>query len=196
MADSVLTGAVDFIARLGVYDVILPFILVFVLIFAFLEKTKVLGLEKVNIDGKDHLFPRRNLNSLLAFTIAFFVIASSQLVRIISEVLANVVLVVLLGFSFMLSVGLFHKGDKEFELEKTWRDRFYYIAFVAILLIFFNALGWLEIIYSVIIKSQNSSYMAALLMVISFAGLIMWLTGSPKPTSTSSDNSSEKGDGN
>ena len=38
-------GAIAFMDKLGVYDVVLPFLLVFTLIYAFLEKTKVFGVE-------------------------------------------------------------------------------------------------------------------------------------------------------
>ena len=37
---------INVLVDLGVYDVILPFLLVFTIVFAILEKTKVLGLEK------------------------------------------------------------------------------------------------------------------------------------------------------
>ena len=40
---SAFGGALDFMNKVGVFDVVLPFLLVFTLIFAFLEKTKVFG---------------------------------------------------------------------------------------------------------------------------------------------------------
>ena len=44
--ESVFRTAIGFLDKLGVYDIILPFLLVFTLVFAILEKTKILGLEK------------------------------------------------------------------------------------------------------------------------------------------------------
>ena len=56
---SVFANAIQFLDRLGVYDVLLPFILVFAIVFAILERTKVLGTEKMKdveiyqkVDGK------------------------------------------------------------------------------------------------------------------------------------------------
>ena len=43
--ESVLGGVIDVFERIGVYDVVLPFILVFTIVFAILEKTRVLGVE-------------------------------------------------------------------------------------------------------------------------------------------------------
>ena len=34
-------GVIDFLGKLGVYDVILPFLLIFTIVFAILEKTKI-----------------------------------------------------------------------------------------------------------------------------------------------------------
>ena len=44
---SVFGDSINFLVKLGVYDIILPFLLVFVLVFALLEKTKILGTDKV-----------------------------------------------------------------------------------------------------------------------------------------------------
>ena len=66
-------GAIVFLEKLGVYDVVLPFLLVFTIIFAILEKTRILGVEKVG--GQD--LTKKNLNSIVAFVVAFLVIAST-----------------------------------------------------------------------------------------------------------------------
>src|SRR3989338_8827869 len=65
--ESVFRGVIGFFDKIGVYDIILPFLLVFTIVFAILEKTKILGLEK--IDGKETT--KKNLNSMVAFVIAF-----------------------------------------------------------------------------------------------------------------------------
>ena len=86
MADSILSGTIAFMAKIGVYDVVLPFVLVFTLFFAFLEKSQVLGIEVVkDSKGAEHRFTRKNLNAIIAFSAAFFVVASAQLVRRLKE---------------------------------------------------------------------------------------------------------------
>ena len=40
---------IEFMEKLGVYDIVLPFLLVFVVVFAILEKTKVFGTEKIDL---------------------------------------------------------------------------------------------------------------------------------------------------
>jgi hypothetical protein len=129
-------GAIDFLGEIGIYDVVLPFLLVFTIIFAVLEKTKILGYEKIN----DKQYTKKNLNSMVAFIIAFLVIASTRLVSIINDVMANVVLLVILALSFLLLVGVF-MGDQESTLKDYpgWAKFFMVVMFIGIIVIFLNA---------------------------------------------------------
>ena len=69
MAESVFRGVISFFGDIGLYDVVLPFLLVFTIVFAILEKTKVFGVEE--IEGKK--YTRKNLNAMASFVIAFLV---------------------------------------------------------------------------------------------------------------------------
>ncbi len=191
MATTALGGAIEFMAQLGVYDIILPFLLVFTLMFATLEKTKVLGLEVVvDKSGKEHTYTRKNLNSIIAFTTAFFVIASAQLVRIISEVIANTMILLVTGLCFMLAVGLSHTGQKEFSLQrlgKGWETGFWIANALGIILIFLNAIGWLDKIYRFIVNGIRSPETITIIMILLFIGLMVWITRTPKHKSKESD---------
>ena len=185
MATTVLGGTIEFMAHLGVYDVILPFLLVFSLMFAMLEKTKLLGVEViVDKSGNEHRYTRKNLNSMIAFTTAFFVIASAQLVRIISEVIANTMILLVAGLSFMLAIGLSHTGEGEFNLSKLgkgWEVGFWIANLIGILLILFNALGWLDTIYQFFKMGAQNQYVWTVILILLFVALMVWITGSPKP---------------
>src|SRR3989338_5582651 len=99
MADvSSFRSSMEFLDKVGVFDVVLPFLLVFTIIFALLEKTRVFGTEKIS--GEE--YTKKQLNSLVAFVMAFFVIASSRLVEIITKISANVIVLVLASVFFLL----------------------------------------------------------------------------------------------
>ena len=83
---------IEFFDTIGVFDVVLPFLLVFTIVFALLERTKVFGVD--DIDGKK--YTKKNLNSVAAFVIAFLVVASSELVGIITKVSSNFVVLLFL----------------------------------------------------------------------------------------------------
>ena len=179
------TGAIAFMERLGVYDIVLPFLLVFTLMYAFLEKTKVFGTEMYYADDDTHhqkgfQGSRKNLNAMVSFVVAFFVVASAQLVAIINKTLSQVVLLLVLAFSFMLVAGSFHKQtDEGFFLEGSWKTIFMVITFIAIIFIFLNALGWADLVWRWILRTGTSDSIAALILVGLLVGFMSWVTKTP-----------------
>ena len=132
---------IDFFASIGVFEVVLPFLLVFTVVFALLERTKVFGVEK--IDGKD--YTKKNLNSAAAFVIAFLVVASSKLVEIITKVSSQFVVLLFLIVLFLLLVGSFFKEEPNgVFLEGGWKATFMFIVFVGLAFIFLDAMDMLE----------------------------------------------------
>lgn len=137
---------IEFFGTIGLFDVVLPFLLVFTIVFAILEKTKVLGTE--DIDGKK--YTKKNLNAIASFVMAFLVIASSELVEIITTVSSNAVIVLFLSVLFLLLVGSFYKEGEAVYLEGGWKVVFMIIVFVAIVGIFLAAIktsdgrSWLQ----------------------------------------------------
>ena len=158
-----LSGFGEFMVKIGVYDVVLPFLLVFTIIFAILEKTKVLGTEKIN----GNVYTKKNLNSIVAFSVAFLVIASTQLVSILNEVIANVVLLVILAISFLLLVGSFF-GSEEFTLadHENWVKFFMIFMFIGIVVIFLNALNWLQYIAFFFVNIETEWVAAIIFMIV------------------------------
>ncbi len=173
---SVFRGVIDFFFKLGVYDVVLPFLLVFSIVFAILEKTKVLGVEEMG--GKP--YTKKNLNAITAFVIAFLVVASARLVSVINQAMSHVVILLFLGVSFLILVGLF-MGSKEFTLEKfpMWMNFFLWFMFIGIVLIFLNALGWLQDLLNFIRSNYQTDWVSSLLLLVFIVAFMYWVT---KPT--------------
>jgi len=173
--ESVFRGVISFLDQIGVYDVILPFLLVFTIFFAILEKTKILGMEKV--EGRE--ITKKNLNAIVSFVVAFLVIASTKLVAVINETMANIVLLLILAISFMLLVGVFF-GSKEVTLENYpgWTKFFMVVMFIGVVIIFLNALNWLQYILALFTywDSQWASSIILLGIVIAF---IYYITMEP-----------------
>jgi hypothetical protein len=174
--ETVFRGVITFLDKIGVYDVILPFLLIFTIMFAILEKTKVLGIEK--IEGRE--ITKKNLNAMVAFVVSFFVIASSKLVAVINETLSHVVLLLILVISFMLLVGVFF-GSKEFTLESYpgWMKFFMVLIFIGIVVIFLNALDWLKYI-AYLFVNWNAEWAATLILLIIVIGFMWFITKEPK----------------
>ena len=174
--DTIFGGSIEFLGKLGVYDIILPFLLIFTIVFAILEKTKVLGIEKVS--GQE--LTKKNLNAIVAFAMSFLVVASTQLVRVINEVMANIVLLLILGVSFLLLVGVFF-GDKEFTLKEYpgWIKFFMILMFIGIVVIFLNALDWLQYILALFLLWE-ADWAATVIFLIVIIVFIIFVTYEPR----------------
>jgi hypothetical protein len=162
-------GILLFFEKIGVYDVVLPFLLVFSIVFAILEKTKVLGVEKV--EGKE--YTKKNLNSMVSFVVSFLVIASSRLVEIITTVSAQVVVLLMASILFLLLVGSFFKEGAGVFLEGGWRTGFMWVMFIGILLIFLNALGWLDDFWGWVSEGTGGNAVGSIILLIVVI-LFMW----------------------
>jgi hypothetical protein len=170
-------GVIEFFGTIGVYDVVLPFLLVFTIVFAILEKTKVLGMEE--IEGKK--YTKKNLNAIVAFVVAFLVVASTKLVAVINQVLANVVLLLLLAIFFLLLVGSFFKEEGGVFLEKGWKTLFMFIMFIGIVLIFLHALNWLGPFWNYMTKNLGTAWIGSLILLIIIIIFIVYVTKGPSP---------------
>src|SRR5574341_1471553 len=149
MAETVLGGVLEFFKELGIYDVVLPFILVFTIMFAILERTKIFGTEG------EKKYTKKNLNAMVSFVIAFLVVASSKLVEAITKVSSEIIVLLLLVVFFLMMVGSFYTSkeieEKGVSLEGAWRTGFMIFIAIAILFIFLDAIvaedgrTWLEV---------------------------------------------------
>lgn len=168
---SPLQNAVEFLVRFGFFDVVLPFLLVFTIVFAILEKTKILGTD----DGK----PKKNINSMVAFTIALFVIAAKQIVVAIQASLPLVFLVLLVLICFMLLVGAFVGGDKEFNFSewKGWTKFLAVVMFIAVILIFLFAFGYLDSVLNYLSAKWTDTFIVSLIFLAIVVGTIYYIVG-------------------
>jgi len=166
---STFREALLFFDKIGIYDVILPFLLVFTIVFAILEKTKVFGTEE--IEGKK--YTRKNLNAMTAFIIGFLVIASSKLVETIAQVSAHMVVLLMLSVFFLLLVGSFYKESPEgVFLDETWEKIFMVIMFIGISVIFLNAIktesgeSWWSWFWNYLSSHWSSQGIASIILIV------------------------------
>lgn len=186
---STFRGVIDFMQEIGVYDVVLPFLLIFAIVFAIFDKSKILGKEKVG----DEEYPRRNINAIVSFVIAFLVVASSKLVSIINEALANVILLLVMSVAFLLLIGTFHKEGEVFLENPVWKNVFMVLMFVGILLIFLYAIKvdssdsqchdydagkcpWLVWAWAGVTDNWDSRAVGSVVLAVIIIGVMLWIT--------------------
>lgn len=165
---SIFRGTIDFFWKLGIYDVILPFLLVYSVMYAVLEKTKVLGQDK------------KSINAIVAFCTAFFVVASTKLVAIISQGIANVMLVIMMIFCFILLASMFYGNGETFTLSDKAKKVGIISVLVIVLGIFLYYIGWLMPIINFIGKYWQTEAVSAIIFIGILIGLVAWVTSEGK----------------
>lgn len=194
MAGTVLGNSLVLLQQLGIYDVVLPFLLVFTIMFAIFEKTKILGTE-----GEKKL-PKKNLNATASFVIAMLVVASSQLVEYITAISSQVVILLLVGILFLLLIGSVYKeGEIGAEGLKNdfARNGFIGAMLLGIAIIFFNTLKtsdgktWLQSFTGFISRGWGDQGVATILLVI---GVIVFIAVLTRSSGEESSGKKEKKD--
>jgi hypothetical protein len=170
---SPLQAAVDFLKSFGFFDIVLPFILVFTIVYAILDKTKILGKED-----------KKNVNALVAFAFGLFVVAATNIVDIFKDALPIITLVLIVLLSFMILVGAFHM-DKEFSFAENvaWRRILTIIMFVAVILIFMNFIEadsgntWLEEFWDYVSGDFDSGAVVSSILFLAIIIFVVWFVG-------------------
>ena len=181
MAGSVFSGVIEFFDRLGVYDVVLPFLLIFVIVYSILEKTRVLGTQE--LDGKQ--IAKKNINSMVAFVVAFLVIVSSKMVGYINKALPRITLLLLVLISFLMLIGVFFFEKEEVMLQGGWRTFFMILMFIGVVLIFMGVIEtssgttWLEWTWDKVVNQYDSTAVSAIILLIVVVGIMFWVTKEP-----------------
>ena len=164
---------INFFDNIGIFDVVLPFLLVFTIVFALLERTKVFGVEE--IEGKK--YTKKNLNSVAAFVIAFLVVASSRLVEIITEVSSNFVVLLFLVVLFLLLVGSFFQEKPEgVFLEGGWKTLFMVIVFIVLIFIFLDALDLLEDTFGFLSGTNKGEVVGSVFLLVLIVLFVAYVT--------------------
>ncbi len=90
-----MTDIIASLEKSGFYEVLLPFLLIFTVIFAVLQKVKLFGQNS------------KNINIVVSLIIAFFVVRVPSIINTINMFLPKVSLLVLILLMILLVLGIF-----------------------------------------------------------------------------------------
>ncbi|MBI2508005.1 hypothetical protein HYV89_03555 [Candidatus Woesearchaeota archaeon] len=177
---TVLGNALDFLRELGIFDFLLPFLLVFAVVFGILEKTRILGEEKI---GKE-VYPRKNLNAIVAFVMAMLVVGAIKIVAVINAALPKISLLIIVSLSFLLMIGIFMKPDNTLydKLNKKWLTFLMVTMFIAVILIFLSVIpanedqSWLEFAFDFVVEFWSGTFVATIILVAVVIWAIMYIS--------------------
>ena len=157
-------------------EVLLIFLLIFVIVFAILQKSKILG------DGK------KNLNVVVAIVVGLLVIVphvtgrfppNADPVLIIGEALPSVSIVLVAVIFLLILIGVFAQ-DQVF-LGLTMPGWVAFFSFVTILIIFGGAAGWWSgYLGTTLEQFFGAESIAIVIMLLVFGLIIAWITSDSK----------------
>jgi hypothetical protein len=179
----VLAQGIFKLQEIGVMDIILPFILVFTIVFAVLQKTKILG-----HDDTPEKRPRKNFNAVLGLVMALAVVVphitgsypseGSDVVNIINSALPNISVVLIAVVMMLLMIGVFGGEVNIFKSGLAgWAVAF---AIAATIFIFGTAAYWWELPQWMDFL-QDSDTQALIVILLVFGALIAFITADDHP---------------
>lgn len=186
MAMSYFESAIDQLYQMGVLDVLLPFILIFTIVFAVLQRTKVLG-EK---DGK----PMKNFNVTIALVLALAAIIPHVLwgtksptrtcslsngfidvVCTINNALPNISLIVVAVLMFLIVIGIW---GKNVDIGGTTLGGIVtVVSIIAVVAIFALSAGWMGNLPNWLGWLRDSETQALVVVIIVFGLIIRFIAG-------------------
>jgi hypothetical protein len=159
--------------RWGLTDVLLPFLLIFTIVFAVLEKTKILGEEK------------RNMNTGIAVIFGLIIVvphvtgdlpANFDPVLLINAALPQVGLLVVAIISLMILIGVF--AHEKIFLGASMPGWVAFFSIIAIIIIFGSAAGWYATGFDGWLENIfGSDALAIFIMIVVFGVIIAFVTG-------------------
>ncbi|MFQ5474276.1 MAG: hypothetical protein ACE5DM_00400 [Candidatus Nanoarchaeia archaeon] len=164
----------DLIIRLdsiGLYEVMLPFFLIFVLVFAVLQKSRILG---------DDPIKTKAYNVVVALIIGAMVVvphvlglypANADVVLIMNKALPNIALVLVAILAVFLIIGLFGGRAAWVGMFTGWVA---IVAFILVVYIFGRAAGWFEGSLPNWLWWLGDPDTQALLIVFAVFALVIW----------------------
>lgn len=154
----------------GLTDVMLPFLLIFVIIFALMAKTKILGEDK------------KKYNLIIALVIGLLVVIphvldsyppGGDVVDIMNQALPQVSLIAVAVIMLMILIGLF--GGEAKWMGSSLSGWVAIVAFIIVLTIFGGAAGWWGT-WSWFGDFFGEETVAIIIMILIFAIIVWWIT--------------------
>ncbi len=175
MAGSAIERVIANLERAGFVDVVLPFLLIFTILYAILQKTHILGNEK------------KNFNAVISLVIALLVViphvtnrypSDSDPIEILNNALPQVSLVIVAVIFLLILIGVF--GQESVFLGMAAPGWVMFISIGIIVAIFGGAAGWWDGKFERWMTSMfGPDAIAMVVIILIFGVIIMFITSEP-----------------
>ena len=132
-----------------------------------------------------YFYIQDNLDTVVALVFSLLVVSANKIVATINTAIPNVLLLVIIAFSFLILVGIFYGEGKFPELlgKKTW---FVSLMFIGVVLIYLGA--WtmdsgdslLSYLFNILYQNMGSDLVGGVILLLLTVLLIRYITHPPK----------------
>ena len=165
----------------GVFNIILPFILVYAIIYGILMRSKILG--DPFSQNEQEAKAARTIISLVSAATAFLVVGSVNVVFSIKTVIPYFILYILILFMLILTISVFYLPTGKFdEIEYSkYRSKILIVAIIIFVIVTLNFFGLLSQnigdIFSIL--AQYQEIVATIIIFAILIGAVYYITKSP-----------------
>jgi lysylphosphatidylglycerol synthetase-like protein (DUF2156 family) len=151
-------------------EMILPFLLIFTVVFAILQKTEILG------KGK------RQIDAIVALVIGLIVVAFGNAVGIINAFMPVLAVAIVVLLVFMIMFGMVFK-EGEFKMPKGVQTAVGILAAIVVIVALLLFTGWWNYLYDLIFSGGGASAIVSnvvIIVIVIVAVAIVWWGGKGK----------------
>jgi hypothetical protein len=174
--ESALGAGIEMLRSMGFFDILLPFLLVFAIVYGVLERTKLFG-EK-----------RHDINAVIALVVGLMVAVTTFVVNVLTGFLPLVGLLAVIIVMFLMLVSMFFGETSEIWANKWFR----WIALIVVVVIFaiilIDLLGFTDFFMQAStaagVAGINIAEWIALIVIVAIIVLIVWMSKAPSSGSS------------
>ena len=159
-------NAISILIDMGFFNTILPFLLVYAIVYGILVRTKIFGEEQTSI------------NAVISFAIALFFIAAANVVDIMQAFLPWVGVIAIFLVGVMMLGVLIYGGEME-SFSQKFKTPGILVTIVALFYALFYAAGWWTGFVQVVEYIFSSKDVIGLLLIVGML-LILYVISKPK----------------
>ena len=168
--------AILLLVETGFTTVLAPFILIFAIVFAILQKSRIFH------GGANEDNSARKINAIIAFVFGIFAVISVNVVNFIAQSLATAAMAIVVILCALIILGLI-LGEGYMSIFENPKIKYSVAALVLLLTIvflfsLFNIWSWISNQFSSLTSGASGSSVGMIILIVLVLGALYWITKS------------------